>query len=359
MEFWIVYSLICLLFYLVEFFIPEMYKKYFQIIFVAFLIVISGFRYEIGSDYNVYADLFYGNGLVAEASFNWIIDFLNWCGFDYQMLFFTYSALTMIFIYLGCRYYGGNTNYLLCLYALIPMFYWNSFSIIRQALAVSILFWSSKFLIDKNNKKFICGVLLAVFFHYASIVFIISYYFVKKEYKFSTYFIVIFVSLLLGYSGAVLFVFDKLSLILGIDKLVAYVNVLTSEKISISKVIIQLLTYSFCCCSIMKGSSTYKEKILLNLYTIGTALYFLFLDIALIGRAKNFYDIFMIIIVFYAFNKLNFLNEKFGKILFLCGIIFYFLFTINQYSQNIDGILYPTISANNINYQFNFRLWKN
>lgn len=358
MEFWIVFSVICLLFYLGEFFIPDIYKKYFQIIFVLFLTFIACFRYEIGSDYNVYADLFYSDQLPAEISFMWIISFLKWCGFDYQMLFVTYSMLTMAFIYLGCRYYGGNTNYLLCLYALIPMLYWNNFSIIRQALAISILFWGSKFLIEQKNKKFFYSILLATFFHYAAIVFIVSYYFVRKEYKFSTYFIIIFLSLLLGYSGFVFFAFSQIASSLGVDRLLSYVNVIIDEKVSIGKIMVQLLTYAGCCCCIMKNNPQYKEKIVLNLYTIGTVFYFLFLDIPIIGRMKNFYDIFMIVIIFYAFKKLNFLNKNFGRLLFLIGIGFYFLFTINQYSQNIDGLLFPTNSASNIEYQFNFSLWK-
>lgn len=351
MFFWICFAAICIMFCILEDFLPDERKKYLQISLIGFLIFISAFRYNIGYDYSSYVALFFSplDEMSIEPAFNFIVSSIKYLGLDYQMLFVIYALLTMFFLHLGCRYYTGYYVLPIALYGLIPMLYWNNQSIIRQAVAISIIFWGSKYIVEQNFKKYILTVFLAATFHFTAFIMLPFYCIIRKKYSLISYFSAISLSYLFSLFGITIAIVSGLASLFMDEKILFYLTSLTSEKISYTKVIIQFSIFFITLFLVKKNAKDPKINVLLNSYVIGIVIYFSTLDVAYLARIKNYYDIFMVVILFYALKYLcNYRQRIIIKLFLLLGVTVYFLYTLDQISL---------VYGENIDYRFNFQLW--
>lgn len=89
-----------------------------------------------------------------------------------------FQFVTSIFIYIPIMLYirKNSKNMLISLFIFLCFGYYNqSFNIIRQYIALSILLMSFEFVKSKNLMKFVSLVLLAFLFHKTAIIFLIIY----------------------------------------------------------------------------------------------------------------------------------------------------------------------------------------
>lgn len=84
--------------------------------------------------------------------------------FPQQSIGIIYAFLTMLFIKLGLDKYKSNSNSWLLFYS-FPLFYLSFFSILRQGLAVSIVFFSYHYIMNKQYIKFLFFILFAGLIH--------------------------------------------------------------------------------------------------------------------------------------------------------------------------------------------------
>ena len=111
------------------------------------LILFAGFRDAMTPDLERYREMYEGIGsggsFPLEPVFVFLSKLLNWIGFDYHALFFVFTFLTLLFIYLGIRNYTSHVYLSLLLYTLIPACFLNLFVEMREAGAVAVAFYAT------------------------------------------------------------------------------------------------------------------------------------------------------------------------------------------------------------------------
>ncbi len=156
-------------------------SRFFEYIILFSLIIISAFRYNVGWDYPAYFNLasstdpsilFTG----ANERIELIPKVLLYISITLEnpYIFFIISSLwIIIFLYKGVKKYNINTPYSLFVFSLFPLFLVDSFSIIRQFMAISAGFYFTSDFILKNKKiKFVSGILLSFLCHRSALILI-------------------------------------------------------------------------------------------------------------------------------------------------------------------------------------------
>lgn len=92
------------------------------------------------------------------------------------------SIISLIGIMLSIKRYSKDPLIVILLYVTIGTYYMN-FLILRQAIALSILIYSIKYIEEKKLIKFIIAIILAASFHKTSFVFLPIYFLCNIDYK--------------------------------------------------------------------------------------------------------------------------------------------------------------------------------
>ena len=138
------------------------------------LICIMGLRYEVGIDYPVYMDIYNNpysiHALFIEPIWNMIIKVMRSLGFQSRAFFFLTSLLTFLGFYYGIKKMSPHF-YMSLFLLLICGFYFESANLIRQYVAISLLFAGFHFFLDGNIWKYMIWIAIAACFH-TSVLFI-------------------------------------------------------------------------------------------------------------------------------------------------------------------------------------------
>lgn len=166
------YLLICLQSEIVD-------KRLFAAFALTLLVLFTGFRGAMTPDLQRYR-LMYENiaspdAVSMEPSFLVISRSLHAIGFDYHALFFTYSFITLLFVYLGIRNYGQHVKFSLLLFILLPGYFLNMFVEMREVCAVAIAFYATSILrrteVRHRILKCLLFAILSVLFHYSAVLY--------------------------------------------------------------------------------------------------------------------------------------------------------------------------------------------
>ncbi len=162
--------------------------------YISVLWLIASFRYMYGDDYEMYVSLFEAGDIPnvlamapsIEPTFQYMVQLYNEIGLSAQCLFLTYATVILFFFYKGCQAYFSDSKsqlMLLLLYATTTLTggYFFGLNGIRQAAAISILFWGSQFLLSNEWLKFVSTFILAFCFHYSAVFFLPVVFLVKKK----------------------------------------------------------------------------------------------------------------------------------------------------------------------------------
>ena len=181
MSFWGIMFLGLLLITILIWLCPDGYKRYILKIEYFIIWFVASFRYQIGSDYDSYLNLFYTldrNEIfkeTVELSFVWLVDILHSLGLSYQMLFISYETVIIFFLYLGTRKYIDSPRYesvFVLIYFLFVDGFWYSMNNIRAAAALTLSYWNVSFLLNDKKYAYYTGVILASFIHNSAIAFV-------------------------------------------------------------------------------------------------------------------------------------------------------------------------------------------
>ncbi|WP_423303421.1 EpsG family protein [Deferribacter thermophilus] len=297
-------------------------KKLFLYFCIFWIILISGTRYLTGYDFYNYQSYFYNyKDLSIEFLFKLSLFILNYFTSNSQFMFFIYSFFTIIIIFYAIKKYTKYLKTSFLIYLLIPGLYLNTFSIIRQGIAESILLLAFYYYIYRQNYlKFILFSLISILFHYSAIVpfiFLILFSkFLKKSYSISFYFLILFGTIFIS----------QLSLGNKIIEVLPLMGRYVYYKEWVQEVnIIKIFVYNifFCFFIIFKKNfiKNFQDNIMLNLLFFGIILLNIFSNYTPITRLIYYFVIFQIFLVpklIYSF-KYNSL-----KIVFLMLFIFYY-----------------------------------
>lgn len=158
---------------------------------VAFIIscLFLGLRYDVGWDYMAYYDTItdhlstniVNNGEILNVLLIDISRWLNQAG----IYFFLNAVIQLYCVFYIINKYSLHKWLSVLIYLCFPLFYLNTFSVIRFATALAISFLSFDYIVKKQPLKFIFSILIACMFHKTAFVCLAFYvlYRVTLNYK--------------------------------------------------------------------------------------------------------------------------------------------------------------------------------
>ncbi len=222
--------------------IPARYKI--ACYWLSFLIFVftAGFRFEIGTDYFSYQDIFNKTNRLGEiTSLNTISEvpaeplylllnsLFKTLNLNLNLMFLCISIFTSTLLFNSLSQYLGRYKFLALVTYFSFVFFTLDMSGIRQSIAVSIFFFSFRFIISKSFPKFLFSILIASLFHISALFCIIFYSLFTRKFK-SVNFILILIPSLVIILFKIQFIYKLVESIL--------------EKIIPETAILKLLIYS-------------------------------------------------------------------------------------------------------------------
>lgn len=159
--------------------------------FLSFIIflslwLIAGLRNNVGTDfinYKIYFDnlKYYSLQYPYYEKGYYVINYVvNYFTYNYQYIFLVTSFITIYLITKTLKKYSHS--YMLSIFLFVTMFfYYNSFNLVRQYLVVAILFYSIKYILNKNFYKFLTAIIIASFFHITALIMLPFYWLLRKK----------------------------------------------------------------------------------------------------------------------------------------------------------------------------------
>lgn len=268
---------------------------------------IAGLRYAVGTDYNTY---------------KWYFDNIHFFGFEFphfergyyfinyivslftdnsQYLFLVTSFLIIFLFHITLKNF--SVSYALSIFLFVTIaFYYESLNVIRQYLAVAITFFSIRYIINKNFKKFLLTVVLASFFHTTAIILVPFYWISRIKIRNISYFSILVITTVFSF-----FTTNIVGLVSKfIPKFAYYINYYR-EGASANTVTMILL-------AILIFSLLYKKKlneidinsnIYINLMFFGLLFVILSRDNIIFYRAALYFYVFILILIPICLKSLN------------------------------------------------------
>lgn len=249
-------------------------KKIILKIMYLLLVLLTGLRYQIGQDYNVYFSLFntitfWGRNINYEAGFIILVKIIKLINANPFFVFFIISLLTYILIYKGLKKSSLDSFLSLFLYYAIYMIPF-SFNAIGQSIVVAIFIYLFDDIENKKVKKVIFYTVVATFIHTSGILIILAYIFYHLKISKRAL-------LLLGISSFFIYLFsDKIYMVTIIcspdfisEKLLSYSG-LYPEKIRYKSILQRLVMLLFMTSLGIKDKKNYN---IFKIYFFGLLLY--------------------------------------------------------------------------------------
>lgn len=150
---------------------------------IAFLLIsiVSLLRFDVGWDYIYYYQAVATNDIYLIRRFEPFSSLFFYLAIGLNsphFIFLLFGIPTYYFVYKVIKYYSVNIGFSIVLY--FCFFYLESLGFIRQALAVSICFYSLKFVFERRFFPFFIWTIVAVLFHYSAIITLVTYFLYKR-----------------------------------------------------------------------------------------------------------------------------------------------------------------------------------
>jgi hypothetical protein len=334
-DIYILFFVINFVVYLIDYFRYNLKNSILKKIILINFILLPGLRYQTGWDYEAY-DYFFKN-LEETNLIDFFVKFISF-NYEYEPIFtiisyfsvkffispylLVSSIITLIFYKLTIKYYYKFFYVIFLGYVYFG--YFHQFSIIRQGLSISLLYFI--FFFYKNNKNKILLCLISIFIHYSSIISLIYFYLSKKQtFKNKHIYIIIFLTLP--------FVFIKTNIIVDL------INLVTFQKYS-GYTEIDFLNYK------VGFSLKYLETLLLIIFSMKFLEKFRFID-------KIFFNMLIFELINYAiFNDITIIYERFNVIFEFSHLIVFVLLLSNTLKNNLLIYLFLFIFILIRYYQF-------
>lgn len=335
--------------------------------FLSIITCIAIFRNNIGLDYYEYQKLyeivkFDVFNIEVDPFFSLISVILRDLGFKSQMMFAVYALLTIMFIYKGCVYYSERKYDVAILFVIVyclnDLFWFGSFNLIRQMLAVSIVFYSSKFIFTKEMAKFCIWILVASLCHYSAIIGLTLWLINKIKLKKYTWIIIIVSILILSETGFFMDLLENIHILLG-NRLGDYELYFTKAYVRNSflqggtglGVLLNLSVYLSL--AIVADRKDKMQNFSLNCLFIGIIIWIAFNNITPMLRMRLYFWIFTPLI--FAFNFNYYLSKK--NIILIYSILVMGL--LNLYDTNLISDFKNNqyiVHNTNINIEYEFTM---
>lgn len=286
--------------------------------FIAYLVlvVISGFRFEVGTDYVNYVRYFkYVDEIPTEPLYYHLSKLVHCVGGKYQLLCLICSSLIGFVMFFAMRRMTKQTFICLTFY-LFSFMYFESMNTIRQAIAMSFLMLAVSFIYnlqndnsqfdgalnvshEKNLGKYFGFVLcyaIAILFHVSAVVFLpcilLCKSFTWEKYKFY----VLIITFLLG-SLAMPYIIKLFTPLIEYVGYAGYLKVMEMRGVSSGMYQIYLNMLAIFVMVMTKGRMSKNEEFYLNMFVLSICIYNLFLSFYVVLRLYFFLLMFGCLII--------------------------------------------------------------
>lgn len=155
----------------------------------AVLILVSGLRYDVGTDYLSYSRAFLTRAARLKDDLKSFkepgLDFIAWISSkfsrDYALFFFIVSVITVSLNVKTIKKYSDSICLGLMFYVLTGAWH-NSFNGIRQYLAAAILFAGHRYMYERKFWKYLFVVFLATCFHTTALIMLPVYFLAGRKF---------------------------------------------------------------------------------------------------------------------------------------------------------------------------------
>ncbi|WP_298878393.1 EpsG family protein [uncultured Polaribacter sp.] len=173
------------------------------------IFIFCALRFDVGYDYSMYYELIKGDVKFYNAQINRIeflsrqlIIFSNFIGF-YQFFFIVSSFVILYFFHRTIKENSFDKWLSIIIFISFPIFFFVSLSIVRQYMAVAILFYSYKYIKQRKFWYYLLVVLFCFFLHKSTILALPIYFlygnFINKKIIIVLYFLGFFSSEILAF----------------------------------------------------------------------------------------------------------------------------------------------------------------
>ncbi len=305
------------------------------------LTVPAAIRWDVGTDFYVYRTIFEtGNYGYLEKGFVWFCDVISFFSSDPIWFFVASSTLILGLIFLAIKENSMNPGLSLA-YFIGTLYYFSSFNIIRQFIAISICFYSINFLKNKKIIHYSIVILIAFLFHKSAIMMLPLYFVLNRRYKAEGYLMLFFMIpiavIFLRYFGV------------NIAQSLSYENYIENGQFeggvtAIPQIAWELTLFFFCLRFLPRMESRDKYAyVLVNLQLINFSIYCCAFFLPYVNRISIYFKIFQILLFPLLFSSLG--NRSIATLLntvFLIGlsILMYVFLDLWGYK---DVIPYQTV----------------
>lgn len=175
----------------ISFLLLKLKKKFCTVLAILLPSILAGVRdYTIGTDILVYGNAWFDRALITNSLIEYIsyavprdigagYALINWISAhiigNAHFLYFILSLLCNILAYLGLKKNEALLDVPFGMFAYYCIFYCRTYNILRQSIAVMIIFWGFWFIRQKKIGSYIITVFVAMLFHSSAIIGIIIY----------------------------------------------------------------------------------------------------------------------------------------------------------------------------------------
>ncbi|WP_294409590.1 EpsG family protein [uncultured Ruminococcus sp.] len=167
-------------------------EKIFLLLSFLVIAIPSVFRYRTGIDYNGYIEVYnkyvqLGSIAVTRKWYTVEPTFLLLCALSHKLTgtpivaFGFYSVATAGFMISGIWYFRKYAKPTVSLLMYLGIYYFHSYNIFRQMLAIAIVFWGIRYIIERKPVCYFLVVGVAVLFHSTAILAVILYWYGTKK----------------------------------------------------------------------------------------------------------------------------------------------------------------------------------
>lgn len=345
MDFYIIYIGIITALFGIDYILHPDKRNVLTFVGIIIVLLVTCLRYETGYDYQSYqfiydSEIGFNDNL--EPGIIALISFLKFIGAGSEWMFAIFGVLIIGLAYRGISLYTTNVRLAFLIYLLIPGLYLNSLSILRQSLAIVLMFNAYYYYYHRDYKKFWAFTIPAFLFHFSALFIIPFFWFAQRISKHTRlfFFIAIPLSLVLGkiniFSGIADIIFGESS------KYIQHFATGGDEQTtSFAKLLVlnmALIPYMFFYKRMDK-----EQKTILCLSIIGISLLNIFSNVIVVTRITYYFRIFDTVLLA---NYLFYFKKGYSRIIVASLIYLYFLTmflsSLNNDYQNIKE--YPKLT---------------
>lgn len=259
---------------------------------ILFLIVFASVRWDTGTDFKSYENLF---KTIDSVQIEWGFRLVAKTVSSFTQLLTVYATLSVLLNYSIIKQYAEH-RFVSILLFFSTVFLRFDMGIIRQGAAMALTMYSIKYAYNGQWKAFLAYIILATLFHNSAILFAAICFIINKKIPKSAMLITVGVCFIMGFTNIWSMLFTLLSH-LPLPMMNRYINHFMNNSMnntSFSITDLQSLILLAAFLYFRKDNAVSEEdklyNALINIYFLGTCLFFLFRKFYLFsGRGVNYF----------------------------------------------------------------------